>query len=76
MDIQTDEIQAYLRWRILKESAMTKKNYEMLAAVMKAQIVLHKKCVKAIMDSLVIHLKEENPQFDEVRFKEASGFVD
>ena len=55
---------------------MTKKNYEMLAAVMKAQIVLHKKCVKAIMDSLVIHLKEENPRFDEVRFKEASGFVD
>ena len=76
MDTQTAETQVYLRWRKLKESAMTKKDYELMAAVMKSHSVLHQKATKAIMDSLIVHLKKDNEKFDESRFKEASGFID
>lgn len=76
VDIQTAEIQAFLRWRILKESAMTKKDYELIAAVMKSHSVLHQKATKAIMISLLGYLKKDNPNFDETRFKEASGYIE
>ena len=76
MDIQTAETQAYLRWRRLKESAMTKKDYELIAAVLKSQSVLHQKATKAIMISLLEYLKRDNPKFNEERFKEASGYID
>jgi predicted hydrolase (HD superfamily) len=55
---------------------MTKKDYELMAAVMKSHSVLHQKATKAIMDSLIVHLKKDNEKFDESRFKEASGFID
>ena len=54
---------------------MTKKDYELMAAVMKSHIILNQKATKAIMDSLVVHLKKDNPKFDENRFKEASGYI-
>tara|TARA_R100000231_G_scaffold96875_1_gene72409 strand:+ start:628 stop:906 length:279 start_codon:yes stop_codon:yes gene_type:complete len=76
VDIQTAEIQAFLRWRTLKESAMTKKDYELIAAVMKSHSVLHQKATKAIMISLLGYLKKDNPNFDENRFKEASGYIE
>jgi len=72
----TAEMQLYLRWRKLKESAMTKKDYELMAAVMKSHSVLHQKATKAIMNSLIEHLKKDNPKFDEAKFKEASGYID
>ena len=73
----TAEMQPYLRWRKLKESAiMTKKDYELMAAVMKSHSVLHQKATKAIMNSLIEHLKKDNPKFDEAKFKEASGYID
>lgn len=55
---------------------MTKKDYELMAAVMKSHSVLHQKATKAIMMSLIQHLKKDNPKFDEGRFKEASGYID
>jgi len=55
---------------------MTKKDYELMAAVMKSHSVLHQKATKAIMDSLIVHLKKDNEKFDEATFKEASGFID
>ena len=76
MDTMTAEMQLYLRWRKLKESAMTKKDYELMAAVMKSHSVLHQKATKAIMNSLIEHLKKDNPKFDEAKFKEASGYID
>ena len=56
--------------------AMTRKDYELIAAVMKSHIILHERSTKAIMISLVIHLKKDNPDFDEEKFKEASGYID
>lgn len=76
VDIQMVEIQQYLRWRVLKESAMTKKDYELIAAVMKSHKVLFEKSTAVILKSLIKHLKADNQKFDEVRFKEASGFID
>ncbi len=76
VDTMTAEMQLYLRWRKLKESAMTKKDYELMAAVMKSHSVLHQKATKAIMNSLIEHLKKDNPKFDEAKFKEASGYID
>tara|TARA_E500000305_G_C3998641_1_gene226024 strand:- start:1126 stop:1356 length:231 start_codon:yes stop_codon:yes gene_type:complete len=76
VDIQTAEIQAFLRWRILKESAMTRKDYELMAAVMKGHKVLFERSTKIIMTSLVEHLKKDNPKFDEEKFRERSGFID
>ena len=77
VDTMTAEMQPYLRWRKLKESAiMTKKDYELMAAVMKSHSVLHQKATKAIMNSLIEHLKKDNPKFDEAKFKEASGYID
>jgi acid phosphatase family membrane protein YuiD len=55
---------------------MTKKDYELMAAVMKSHSVLHQKATKAIMNSLIEHLKKDNPKFDASRFKEASGYID
>jgi predicted hydrolase (HD superfamily) len=55
---------------------MTKKDYELMAAVMKGHIVLHKRATKAIMESLIVHLKNDNEKFDEATFKEASGYID
>ena len=45
---------------------MTKKDYELMAAVMKSHSVLHQKATKAIMNSLIEHLKKDNPKFDEI----------
>tara|TARA_R100001015_G_C4634646_1_gene201602 strand:- start:1836 stop:2069 length:234 start_codon:yes stop_codon:yes gene_type:complete len=75
VDIQTAETQAYLRWRKLKESAMTKKDYELIAAVMKSHKVLFEKSTKIIMKSLMEHLKKDNPKFNEDIFKKRSGFI-
>ena len=55
---------------------MTRKDYELMAAVMKSHSVLHQKATKAIMDSLIEHLTKDNPKFDAAKFKEASGFID
>ena len=55
---------------------MTKKDYELMAAVMKSHSVLNQKATKAIMESLIIHLKKDNISFDESKFKEASGYID
>ena len=55
---------------------MTKKDYELIAAVLKSQSVIHRKATKAIMTSLLEYLKKENPKFNEERFKEASGYID
>ena len=55
---------------------MTKKDYELMAAVMKGHIVLHQKATKAIMNSVIEHLKKDNPQFNEKIFKEKSGYID
>ena len=55
---------------------MTRKDYELMAAVMKSHSVLHQKATKAIMESLIEHLKKDNPKFDANKFKEASGFID
>ena len=55
---------------------MTKKDYELMAAVMKSHSVLHQKATKAIMESLIVYLKKDNEKFDEKRFKEASGYID
>ena len=76
MDLQTAEMQPYLRWRKLKESAMTKKDYELMAAVMKSHSVLHQKATKAIMESLIVYLKKDNEKFNEKTFKEASGYIE
>lgn len=54
---------------------MTKKDYELMAAVMKSHSVLHQKATKAIMTSLLEHLKKDNPKFDEERFIEACGYI-
>jgi len=55
---------------------MTRKDYELMAAVMKSHSVLHQRATKAIMNSLIEHLKKDNPKFDDSKFKEASGFID
>jgi len=55
---------------------MTKKDYELIAAVMKSHKVLFEKSTKIIMKSLMEHLKKDNPMFNESRFKNASGFID
>ena len=55
---------------------MSKKDYELMAAVMKSHKVLHQKATKAIMTSLIDHLKKDNPKFDEKIFKEKSGYID
>ena len=70
------EMLQHLPWRRLKESAMTRKDYELMAAVMKSHKVLFEKSTKIIMESLIEHLKKDNPKFDEARFKERSGFID
>ena len=77
VDTWKAETQQFLRWRIWKElEIMTKKDYELMAAVMKSHSVLHQKATKAIMNSLIEHLKKDNPKFDASRFKEASGYID
>ena len=55
---------------------MTKKDYELMAAVMKSHSVLFNKSTKIIMESLIEHLKKDNPKFDEFKFKKASGYID
>jgi hypothetical protein len=55
---------------------MTKKDYELIAAVMKSHSVLHQKATKSIMTSLIEYLKKDNEAFDQDRFKEASGYID
>tara|TARA_B100001094_G_scaffold195185_1_gene189175 strand:+ start:5593 stop:5757 length:165 start_codon:yes stop_codon:yes gene_type:complete len=54
---------------------MTEKD-QLIAAVMKSHKVLLDKATKAIMESLIVHLKKDNAIFDEERFKEASGYID
>lgn len=55
---------------------MNRKDYELMAAVMKGHSVLHKRATKAIMESLIEHLTKDNPKFDAAKFKEASGFIE
>lgn len=55
---------------------MTRKDYELMAAVMKSHSVLHQRATKAIMESLIQHLKKDNDKFDEKKFKEASGYIE
>ena len=55
---------------------MTRKDYELMAAVMKSHSVLFNKSTKIIMNSLIEHLKKDNPKFDETRFKKACGYID
>ncbi len=54
---------------------MTKKDYELIAAVMKSHKVLFEKSTKIIMKSLMEHLKKDNPKFNEDIFKKRSGFI-
>ncbi len=54
---------------------MTKKDYELMAAVMKSHSVLFQKSTKIIMNSLIEHLKKDNPKFNEDIFREKSGFA-
>ena len=54
---------------------MTKKDYELIAAVLKSFNHLQKKIVKSVTDALVEQLEKENPSFDKQRFLEACGFV-
>tara|TARA_R100000278_G_scaffold122941_1_gene110577 strand:+ start:3940 stop:4155 length:216 start_codon:yes stop_codon:yes gene_type:complete len=70
-------MQQFLQWRRLKESAMamTRKDYETIAAVLKSFNHLHKKIVKSVTDALVEQLEKENPAFDRKRFLEACGFI-
>ena len=77
VDIPMAEIQKHLRWRKLKESAlaMTRKDYETIAAVLKSFNHLQKKIVKSVTDALVEQLQKENPAFDKKRFLEAAGFI-
>ena len=55
---------------------MTKKDYELMAAVMKSHKVLFEKSTKIIMKSLIEHLEKDNPKFNKERFIEASGFIE
>ena len=54
---------------------MTRKDYEMMATVLKSFNHLQKKIVKTITDALVEQLEQENPAFDKKRFLEAAGFI-